>query len=118
MVLNLQRSCCQKALSDRVQRHPRLYLLDRNCNDDYGAGRTVVRDPEAQSLVAHHLIERPVSWLQVWPRIKKNVSGSSTERNGPNIFIPISSCAGIDLDRNISRNSERLPGFVLYVRIS
>jgi hypothetical protein len=28
------------------------------------------------------------------PRIKKKVSGSSTERRGPDIFIPISACAG------------------------
>jgi len=47
------------------------------------------------------------------PRIKKNVSASSTERNGPRIVIPISSCAGTDLERNISKNSERLPGLVL-----
>jgi hypothetical protein len=40
------------------------------------------------------------------------------ERNGPNIFIPISECAGMDLERNISRNSERLSGLVLQVRIS
>jgi hypothetical protein len=47
-----------------------------------------------------------------------NVSGSSTERNGPRIFMPISACAGTDLDRKISRNPERLPGLSLYVLIS
>src|SRR5580658_132695 len=50
--------------------------------------------------------------------MKKKVSESSTERNGPNILIPISVCAGMDLERNISTNSERRPGLVLYVRIS
>jgi DNA-binding HxlR family transcriptional regulator len=35
--------------------------------------------------------------------MKKKVSASSTERNGPSMFIPISACAGIDLERNISR---------------
>src|SRR5437762_13870018 len=32
------------------------------------------------------------------------------ERNGPNIFIPISVCAGIDLERNISRKLRALAG--------
>src|SRR5260221_13538185 len=50
--------------------------------------------------------------------MKKNVSSSSTERKGPTTFMPISSCAGIDRVRKISRNSGRLPGFSLYVLIS
>src|SRR2546426_4657492 len=50
--------------------------------------------------------------------MKKKVSSSSTERNGPTTFMPISSCAGIDRVRKISRNSGRLPGLSLYVRIS
>ena len=49
---------------------------------------------------------------EIGKAMKKSVSGSSTERKGPGIFIPIFVGAGIDLDRNISRNSERLPGFV------
>lgn len=39
-------------------------------------------------------------------------------RNEPNIFIPFSRCAETDLERNMSRNSERWPGLVLEVRIS
>src|SRR5215813_5187273 len=50
--------------------------------------------------------------------MKKNVSGSSKERNGPIIFIPISACAGIDLARNTSKNFARQPGRILYVLIS
>src|SRR5262245_33470649 len=50
--------------------------------------------------------------------MKKNVSGSSTDRNGPRIFMPMAWCAGTLLDSNISRNSVRFPGLVLYVRIS
>lgn len=38
--------------------------------------------------------------------------------NGPSIFIPISMCAGILLERNTSRNCARLPGLAVYVFIS
>lgn len=34
-------------------------------------------------------------------------------KNGPNIFIPISSCAGMDFARNTSTNRARIPGLVL-----
>lgn len=47
------------------------------------------------------------------PRMKKKVSGSSTDRKGPRIFMPISAWAGIDRVRNMSKNCERLPGLVL-----
>src|SRR5215218_9929761 len=50
--------------------------------------------------------------------MKKSVSGSSTARNGPRTFIPISRWAGTALERNNSTNRERIPGLVLYVRIS
>ncbi len=32
--------------------------------------------------------------------------------------MPISACAGIDLERKVSRNSARFPGFVRWVLIS
>ena len=52
------------------------------------------------------------------PRMKKKTSGSSTDRNGPRTFIPISRWAGSERVRKISRNSARVPGFSRYVRIS
>ena len=45
--------------------------------------------------------------------MKKKVSGSLMDGNGPRIFIPIAACAGTERLEKISRKRARIPGLAL-----